>query len=47
MTKREMLEEMFAKGYASQYPIEEFEESFTEEQIKKFYDSFMNYLKTK
>lgn len=47
MTKKEMLQEMFAKGYTSQYSIKWFEESFTEEQIKTFYDNFMNYLKTK
>ena len=47
MTKKEMLQEMFAKGYTSQYPIEWFIESFTETQIKIFYDNFMNYLKTK
>ena len=47
MTKKEMLQEMFAKGYTSQYSIEWFEESFTETQIKIFYDNFMNYLKTK
>lgn len=47
MTKKEMLQEMFAKGYKSQYPIEWFLESFTDKQIKRFYDNFMNYLKTK
>lgn len=45
MTKREMLKEMFEKGYTSQYPIEWFEESFTIEQIKIFYDNFMEYLR--
>lgn len=45
MTKIEMLKEMFEKGYTSQYPIEWFEESFTIEQIKIFYDNFMEYLR--
>lgn len=45
MTKREMLKEMFEKGYASQYPIEWFEESFTIEQIKIFYDNFMEHVR--
>ena len=47
MTTREMLEEMFTKGYKSQYSIEWFLESFTDKQIKRFYDNFMDYLKTK
>lgn len=47
MTAREMLIEMFDKGYASQYTVEEFEEWFTLEQIEKFYNSFMNFLKNR
>lgn len=47
MTKKEMLKEMFEKGYASQYTPEDLAEWFTEEQIKRFYDSFMDYLKGK
>ena len=44
MTKVEMIKEMFEKGYKSQYSVEWFEESFTEEQIKVFYNKFMEYL---
>ena len=44
MTKREMLTEMFNKGYASQYSIEWFEESFTEAQIERFYLNFLESL---
>lgn len=44
MTKKEMIKEMFDKGYHSQYPPEWFEE-FTEKQIKRAYDNFMDYLK--
>lgn len=44
MTKVEMIKEMFEKGYKSQYSVEWFEESFTEEQIKVFYNNFMKYL---
>ena len=44
MTKVEMIKEMFEKGYKSQYSVEWFEESFTKEQIKVFYDKFMEYL---
>lgn len=47
MTAREMLTEMFNKGYASQYTIEEFEEWFTLEQIEKFYINFINFLKNR
>ena len=46
MTKKEMINEMFDKGYATQYTPKEFEEWFTEKQIKKFYEAFMDYLKT-
>ena len=45
MIIREMIIEMKDKGYATQYPVEWFEESFTTEQVKKFYDSFMDFLK--
>ena len=45
MTKKEMLVEMFDKGYASQYSIEWFEECFTLEQITIFYNKFMNFIK--
>jgi len=45
MTSREMLTEMFDKGYTSQYTIEEFEEMFSTEQIEKFYNGFKNFLK--
>ncbi len=45
MTKHEMLIEMFDKGYATQYSIEWYEENFSEEQIKIFYDKFMDHLK--
>lgn len=45
MTKKEMINEMFDKGYASQYPPEVFEEWFTDEQIERFYNKFMEYLK--
>lgn len=44
MTKKEMIKEMFEKGYASQYTPKDFEEWFTEEQIKRFYDNFMKHL---
>ena len=44
MTKVEMIKEMFEKGYKSQYSVEWFEKSFTEEQIKVFYNKFMEYL---
>ena len=44
MTKVEMIKEMFEKGYKSQYSVEWFEQSFTEEQIKVFYNKFMEYL---
>lgn len=44
MTKKEMINEMFDKGYASQYTPKDFEEWFTEEQIKKFYKNFMKSL---
>lgn len=44
MTKKEMIKEMFEKGYASQYTPKDFEEWFTEEQIKRFYDNFMRHL---
>ena len=44
MTKKEMINEMFDKGYASQYTPKDFEEWFTEEQIKKFYENFMKSL---
>ena len=39
-----MIKEMFEKGYKSQYSVEWFEESFTEEQIKVFYNKFIEYL---
>ena len=45
MTKKEMLSEMFDKGYTSQYTVEEFEQWFTFEQIEKMYNGFMNFLK--
>ena len=45
MTKHEMLIEMLDKGYTTQYSIEWYEENFSEEQIKIFYDKFMEYLK--
>ena len=45
MTSREMLTEMFDKGYTSQYTIEEFEEMFSIEQIEKFYNGFKKFLK--
>lgn len=45
MTKREMLNEMFDNGYTSQYPIQWFEENFTLEQITKFYNKFMEWLR--
>lgn len=46
MTKKEMIVEMFDKGYHSQYDVDFFVESFTDTQIKRMYDSFMDYLKT-
>ena len=45
MTKREMINEMFDKGYATQYTPKDLEEWFTEEQIERFYNKFMEYLK--
>lgn len=45
MTKREMLTEMFDKGYSSQYSIEWFEENFSDSQIERFYSKFMEFLK--
>lgn len=47
MTAREMLIEMIDKGYTTQYTIEELEEDFTPEQIEKFYNGFMNFLKNR
>ena len=44
MTKVEMIKEMKANGYATQYTAEDFAEMFSEEQIKQFYDNFMAYL---
>lgn len=40
-----MINEMFDKGYASQYTPKDFEEWFTEEEIERFYNKFMEYLK--
>jgi hypothetical protein len=45
MTKKEMINEMFDKGYASQYTPKDFEEWFTDEQIERFYNKFMEHLK--
>lgn len=44
MTKVEMVKEMKAKGYATQYSAEEFAEMFSEAQIQRFYDKFMEFL---
>jgi len=44
MTKIEMVQEMKAKGYATQYTAEEFAEMFTEAQIARFYKKFMEFL---
>ena len=44
MTKVEMVKEMKAKGYATQYTTEEFAAMFSEKQIKRFYDKFMEFL---
>lgn len=44
MTKIEMIKEMKAKGYATQYSAEDFAEMFSEEQIQRFYDKFMEFI---
>lgn len=44
MSKVEMVKEMKAKGYATQYSAEEFAEMFSEEQVAHFYDKFMEFL---
>lgn len=46
MTKKEMIIEMFDKGYHSQYDVDFYVESFTDEQMKRMYDKYMEYLKT-
>lgn len=47
MTKVEMIKEMKAKGYATQYSVEEFAEMFSEKQIARFYEKFMEFLGNK
>lgn len=45
MTGLEMIKEMKANGYATQYTEEWFIKAFDEATIKRFYDRFMEHLK--
>ena len=40
--KIQMVEEMKNNGYATQYSAEQFADWFTEEQLKKFKENFVN-----
>ena len=44
MSKVEMVQVMKDMGYATQYSAEEFAEMFSEEQIVRFYDKFIEFL---